>query len=473
MNNSQLTNIVTQVAFQNNPYRLFWTALDNVYDDARLQTYIANKKLDPINQKLSAGVSVKQAPKVLLNELIRSVNNNEYRFYTPSSGSRLARQAIAIKESTNARLKQELDPENVVLSVGSTGAISAVFEYIKRTYPKGAVLIAAPTYYLYRFCARYFKLPYSEVYRLQRVSKTISSFICTEEILSRINDGTKLVCIVNPTNPTGEVYSMTDIARILRKAEKYDCLVLIDELFSGLSYGTKSIKALHIAERTKVKGNLILINGLSKGLNLAGFRVGYSICTNREVTSQLALINQARYCFPIGYQVDSMIALDSIFSLIKSGMQTNTIVAYAQSLGLKYDIKELLAKFILYEKDVDDTLQEYRTQLDFALNNLQGTIVNKVESKFGFNSFVQISVPKGTNQFDFAVNCYLETGVKVEIGPCFGLSQATWENTLGLWVRLTTARESDTYQTAINRFIVYVEKCRRKALNIQTGIQFT
>lgn len=473
MNNSQLTDIVTQVAFQNNHYRLFWTALDNVYDDARLQSYIANKGLDPINQKLSAGVSVKQAPKVLLNELICSVKNDEYRFYTPSSGSRLARQAIAIKETVSAGLKQELDPENVVLSVGSTGAISAVFEYIKRTYPKGTVLIAAPTYYLYGFCARYFKLPYSEVYSLQRVNDNTSSFLCADEILKRIDDSTKLICIVNPTNPTGETYSEDDITRILRKAKKADCLVLVDELFSGLSYGTRSIKALQIAERTNTTNNLIVINGLSKGLNLAGFRVGYSICTKREVTSHLALINQARYCFPIGYQVDSMIALDSIFSLIKSGMQTNTIVAYAQSLGLKYDIKELLAKFTLYEKDVDDTLQEYRTQLDFALNNLQGTIVNKVESKFGFNSFVQISVPKGANQFDFAVNCYLETGVKIEVGPCFGLSQPTWENYLGLWVRLTTARESDTYKTALTRFVVYVEQYTKGTLNIKTEIQFT
>ena len=75
---------------------------------------------------------------------------------------------------------------------------------------------------------------------------------------------------------------------------------------------------------------------------------------------------------------------------------------------------------------------------------------------------VKIKGLDNINNFDFMLNCFLTTGLKTEIGPCFGFSQKVWDNKLGFWLRLTFAKDKKLFKEGIEKFIefkkMYLEK---------------
>jgi len=450
----------------------FWEALDEVFSNIYIDNLIKKKGANSSDQKLSAGTSVKNAPSILLKTLTESIRSNNYRFYTPSCGSEAARQAIAVRESISANLKSSITVNNVVMSVGSTGAISSVFEITKKLYPNGQVIIAAPTYYLYKFCARYYGLDYIEVSR--PLSNVQSSFLCFEQILSAINARIKLLCIVNPTNPTGEYYSQKQIEDVLAKAKQFGTMVLVDELFNFLDYKgiTNRSSSLKAAEKVNAEENLILVNGFSKSQNLAGLRIGYSITRNDKWLKCLNQVNQVRFCFPIGYQYDEMIQLDcvirSIKTLIERGSSKDAAIKkVCQAYGVDIDQYRLDKQFGQYWKQSGCALTDYTNQLLESDNILSGITDCSVKPQAGFNSFRKIKLKDKINYFDFALNCFLATGVKIELGPCYGLGQKYWEKSDGIWLRLTTARNKKTYKNSLNLFRSFVQSYpKNKILDI-------
>ncbi len=92
----------------------------------------------------------------------------------------------------------------------------------------------------------------------------------------------KLVLITSPNNPTGNVLSSRDLARILAAAPK-DTLVAIDEAYYGFDDRYEASQFLSLLRR---HGNLMFIRTFSKLYALAGLRVGYALC-GRNVIAML------------------------------------------------------------------------------------------------------------------------------------------------------------------------------------------
>jgi len=92
---------------------------------------------------------------------------------------------------------------------------------------------------------------------------------------SLINEKTKMIILNSPGNPTGGVIPERDLKEIAKAANKYDCWVLSDEIYSRLVYdrlGVPSIAGLPgMAERT------VIVDGFSKTYAMAGWRLGYMI----------------------------------------------------------------------------------------------------------------------------------------------------------------------------------------------------
>ena len=85
-----------------------------------------------------------------------------------------------------------------------------------------------------------------------------------EEMESKITDKTKMIVVVNPSNPTGGVFSRETLEKLSEIAIRHDLLVIADEIYSQLVYdGTEHVS---IASLPGMKERTILINGFSKGL---------------------------------------------------------------------------------------------------------------------------------------------------------------------------------------------------------------
>lgn len=113
-------------------------------------------------------------------------------------------------------------------------------------------------------------------------------------VLQKINQQTKMICLANPNNPTGSYLEPKDIIDFIQQVPK-NILILLDEAYiEYIKYSISNYTDYSI-DLIKQHDNLILLRTFSKAYGLAGLRVGYSISS-----PQLAdAINRSRLPFNV------------------------------------------------------------------------------------------------------------------------------------------------------------------------------
>jgi alanine-synthesizing transaminase len=97
------------------------------------------------------------------------------------------------------------------------------------------------------------------------------------DIESKINPQTRAILLINPSNPTGAVYSRKTLEKLLEIARENNLLILADEIYDKLIYepGVKHISIATLAQDMPI----ITFNGLSKAYLVPGWRIGWAIAT--------------------------------------------------------------------------------------------------------------------------------------------------------------------------------------------------
>lgn len=112
--------------------------------------------------------------------------------------------------------------------------------------------------------------------------------LTAEELKSAITEKTKLLVLPFPNNPTGAVMSRKDLEEIAEVLKDTNIMVLSDEIYAELTYGTEHVSFASIEgmyERT------LLINGFSKAFAMTGWRLGY-VCGPEPIIAQMTKIHQ-------------------------------------------------------------------------------------------------------------------------------------------------------------------------------------
>ena len=117
-----------------------------------------------------------------------------------------------------------------------------------------------------------------------------------KKLLMSINKNVSMIMFANPNSPTGTILQNHEIIKVLKKAKKNNCYVVIDEAYFG--FYNKSALAL-----IKKYSNLIILRTFSKAYGLAGLRSGY-IVSNKNNIDQL-------YKYRPMYEINSIAALAS------------------------------------------------------------------------------------------------------------------------------------------------------------------
>ena len=90
-----------------------------------------------------------------------------------------------------------------------------------------------------------------------------------------VNERTRLIVLNSPNNPTGGVIPMADLEHIAKAAQRYDCWVLSDEIYSQMAFDGLTVPSIaslpSMAERT------IIVDGFSKTYAMTGWRLGFGI----------------------------------------------------------------------------------------------------------------------------------------------------------------------------------------------------
>lgn len=453
-----------EVQLRNKKYD-YYHLNEKIYDADDFQNLLKTNNINSVI-KMSSGTSDRKAFKGFLKQSSLDLRNNTYyRSYSSPKGNKTARKALAFMESLKLTGDQSFILEDICLTTGSTGAITIVFEYLKNECPNAEVLIATPSYYLYKFAAKYWGLSFKEVFPKKR-----QSLKCVEELISNVSNKTKLVVITQPTNPSGEVYTSQELKKLLSVAKKKDILVLIDELFFDLIFNPKNYLGITtIASSLNGLENIVVIRGYSKNKNLVAFRLGYLISKNKELMNFAEKSSEVRQCFPVASNNTGLIGLDAFIqsvdylmsisknnSLVKIVNQIKNNLEFVESVSSK-SVKELFLIYKEYKKYSQKILDFYSKNFDIAQKLLQNVVEISMPKQAAFNTFVKIKGLENINYFDFCFNFYLTCGVETQIGPCYAFKQKMWEQDkkLGFWLRITFARDRKQFIQGLKKFIEF------------------
>lgn len=191
--------------------------------------------------------------------------DENYSHYSPVPGYPDLRAAVCTKLKRDNNL--DYKPEEIITS---TGAKQSLFNAVFALVDKGDEVVIPTPYWV----------TYSEIVKMaEGVVKLVrTSFenrykITPAQLEEALTDKTKLFMFSSPSNPTGSVYSKEEIYALAEVFRKYPQVYIIsDEIYEYINYG---IGHTSIAEIPDLKHRVILINGLSKGYAMTGYRLGY------------------------------------------------------------------------------------------------------------------------------------------------------------------------------------------------------
>lgn len=101
-----------------------------------------------------------------------------------------------------------------------------------------------------------------------------------------IGDKTKMICLCNPLNPTGKVFTKAELSRIGELAVKYNLIILSDEIWSDIIY-TPHVFTSIASISEQIRNQTITVTGYSKSYGLAGLRIGTVMASTQQHYSML------------------------------------------------------------------------------------------------------------------------------------------------------------------------------------------
>ncbi|HNF46385.1 MAG TPA: pyridoxal phosphate-dependent aminotransferase [Chitinophagaceae bacterium] len=220
---------------------------------------------------MSLGEPDFDTPAHIKDAAIQAIHDN-WTHYPPVAGFLDLREAVCTKLKRDNQLVYK--PENIVVSTGAKQSLAnAILAIVDED---DEVIIPTPYWVTYSELVKIAKGKVVEI-------KTALSrdFKMTPAMLeAAITPHTKLFMFSSPCNPSGTVYSKQELQELADVFKKHpDIFILSDEIYEYINY-----KGGHysIAQIPEMKERVIIVNGLSKGFAMTGWRLGY-IAANATV----------------------------------------------------------------------------------------------------------------------------------------------------------------------------------------------
>lgn len=107
--------------------------------------------------------------------------------------------------------------------------------------------------------------------------------LTAEQLEAVITPRSRMLIICSPNNPTGSVYSHSELAELVKVLERYpDITIVADEIYDAIVY---DVKACSMAEFESLRQRTIIINGVSKAYAMTGYRIGWMASKNKEIVA--------------------------------------------------------------------------------------------------------------------------------------------------------------------------------------------
>ena len=248
-----------------------------------------SKRVSAIAPSMTLAISAKANELKAAGERVINFGVGEPDFNTPANIVQAAKDALdkgytkyvaaaglpKLKKAVVKKLKcdngLDYDPSQIVIS---NGAKHSIFNAVFATINEGdEVLIPKPYWLTYpevvKSCGG---VPVFVMAKARHGYKVTAA-----QIENMITPRTKMLIFNSPCNPTGAVYTESEIRQIAEVCERYNLVVLSDEIYEKLIYGGETHFSIACCS-PKMKEQTIVINGVSKSYAMTGWRLGYLAC---------------------------------------------------------------------------------------------------------------------------------------------------------------------------------------------------
>ncbi|HIP12215.1 MAG TPA: pyridoxal phosphate-dependent aminotransferase [Arcobacter sp.] len=351
----------------------------------------------------SAGEPDFDTPQKIKDAAIEALNTAKTK-YTAVAGTPEVKAAITkkLKDENNLEYKAS----DIMVNVGAKHSLFNIFQAIIDEGDE--VIIPAPYWVTYPELAKY-----SGGVPVEVQTNDASEFKMTAaQLKDAITPKTKMLILTTPSNPTGSVYSKSELEEIAEVLKGTDIWVISDEMYEKLIYDDLKFTATASISDDMYQ-RTITVNGLSKSVAMTGWRFGYL----------------ATPCVEL---IKAMTKLQS-----QSTSNINSITQHASITALLGEVND----------DIEMMRVEFEKRRNIAcdlFNEIDGLSVVKPQGAFYL--FVNIKEVE-ENSLEFCKKMLADTGVAVVPGLGFGLDG---------YFRFSFATDEATIKEGISRIASFV-----------------
>lgn len=267
------------------------------------------RKLVPLADKAKArGIKVYhlnigqpdlKTPQVAL-DAIRNIDRKILE-YSPSDGIKSLRTKLA---GYYHRFNIDVTEEDIIITTGGSEAVN--FAFMSCLDPGDEIIVPEPAYANYTAFAIAAGAVIKPVFSSIEEGFALPPIQKFEEM---ITPRTKGILICNPNNPTGYLYTRSEMNQIRDLVRKYDLYLFSDEVYREFCYtGAPYISAFHL---DGIEENVVLFDSVSKRYSECGIRVGALVTKNKQVRQNVMKFCQARLSPPLLGQIAAEASIDT------------------------------------------------------------------------------------------------------------------------------------------------------------------
>ncbi|MCQ2194377.1 MAG: pyridoxal phosphate-dependent aminotransferase [Paludibacteraceae bacterium] len=267
------------------------------------------RKLVPLSDKakergvkvyhLNIGQPDVKTPKIAF-EAMKKIDRSILE-YSPSNGFKSLRKKLA---QYYHGFNIDVDENDIIVTTGGSEAVN--FAFMACLDPGDEIIVPEPAY------ANYTAFAIGAGAIVKPVVSTIEEGFAlppVEKFEELITPRTKGILICNPNNPTGYLYTQTEMNKIRDLVKKYDLYLFSDEVYREFCYtGAPYISAFHLEG---IDENVVLFDSVSKRYNECGIRIGALVTKNAEVRKSVMKFCQARLSPPLIGQIIAEASIDT------------------------------------------------------------------------------------------------------------------------------------------------------------------
>ena len=207
-------------------------------------------------------------PSYIVEAAIAAAKNPVNHKYSPTSG--LPELRLAIVDKTKRDSNFNISAEQVLVTNGGKQAVYQSFATLLN--PGDEVILPAPYWTTYPECIKLAGGVPVEVF----ADETQNYLVSVDQLEKARTNKTKVLLFCSPSNPTGSVYSPTQVKEIGERALKNGIWVITDEIYEHLLYDNASAPSICVAV-PELADRTIILNGVAKTYAMTGWRVGWMI----------------------------------------------------------------------------------------------------------------------------------------------------------------------------------------------------